>query len=61
MSHQRDHLFFTWTAQRGARPLTITAAEGARFCTAEHGWLWDLESQTYNVTPATAAPRSRSG
>lgn len=49
MSHQRDHLFFTWTAQRGARPLTLTAAEGARFCTAEHGWLWDLESQTYNV------------
>ncbi len=46
---QGDHLYFTWTAQRQAHPLTIDAAEGARFRTRERGWLWDLESQTYNV------------
>lgn len=51
---QGDHLFFTWSAQRHAHPLTITAAEGARFRTAEHGWLWDLESQTYNVNAGHA-------
>lgn len=46
---QGEHLFYTWTAQRQAHPLTIDAAEGARFRTRERGWLWDLESQTYNV------------
>jgi len=44
-----NHIFYTWTAQRHAHPLTVDAAEGARFRTREHGWLWDLESQTYNV------------
>lgn len=44
-----SHIFYTWSAQRRAHPLTIDAAEGARFRTREHGWLWDLESQTYNV------------
>ncbi|HEY8375567.1 MAG TPA: aminotransferase class III-fold pyridoxal phosphate-dependent enzyme [Nannocystis sp.] len=43
-------IFYTWTAQRHAHPLTVDAAEGARFRTVEHGWLWDLESQTYNVS-----------
>lgn len=46
---QGAHLFFTWTAQQDHRPLTIDRAEGARFHTPEHGWLWDLESQVYNV------------
>lgn len=46
---QGDHLYFTWTAQRAAHPLTVDRAEGARFHTRERGWLWDLESQTYNV------------
>lgn len=46
---QGDHLYYTWTAQRQAHPLTIDRAEGARFHTRERGWLWDLESQTYNV------------
>lgn len=44
-----SHIFYTWTAQRSAHPLTVDAAEGARFLTRERGWLWDLESQTYNV------------
>lgn len=48
-SSQPDHLFYTWSTQRHAHPLTIDAAEGARFRTRERGWLWDLESQTYNV------------
>jgi taurine--2-oxoglutarate transaminase len=48
-SSQPDHLFYTWSIQRHAHPLTVDAAEGARFHTRERGWLWDLESQTYNV------------
>ena len=46
---QRAHLFFTWSAQRQARSLEIIAAEGARFEVAGKGWVWDLESQVYNV------------
>ena len=46
---QAAHLFFTWSAQHHAEPLTIDQARGARFHTPEHGWLWDLESQVYNV------------
>ncbi|MBK8266231.1 MAG: aminotransferase class III-fold pyridoxal phosphate-dependent enzyme [Nannocystis sp.] len=48
-SLQREHLFFTWSSQRDVRPLEILDAAGARFCTREYGWLWDLESQVYNV------------
>jgi taurine--2-oxoglutarate transaminase len=46
---QRDGLLFTWTAQRGVRGLEIDDARGARFHVAGKGWVWDLESQTYNV------------
>lgn len=46
---QGAHLFFTWSAQHSVQPLTIDQARGARFHTVEHGWLWDLESQVYNV------------
>ncbi len=46
---QREHLFFTWSAQRDVQPLTIVEAAGPRFRTLEDGWLWDLESQVYNV------------
>ncbi|MCA9718610.1 MAG: aspartate aminotransferase family protein [Myxococcales bacterium] len=46
---QREHLFFTWSAQRDVLPLTIVEAAGPRFRTLEDGWLWDLESQVYNV------------
>ena len=46
---QRQHLFFTWSAQSRARSFEIVAAEGARFEVAGHGWVWDLESKVYNV------------
>jgi taurine--2-oxoglutarate transaminase len=46
---QREHLLFTWSAQRRARTLEIIDAERARFEVAGKGWVWDLESQVYNV------------
>jgi len=46
---QREHLFFTWSAQSRARSFEIVAGEGPRFEVAGHGWVWDLESQVYNV------------
>ena len=48
LARQREHLFFTWTAQRGAKGLAIEDAKGARF-KIEGRWIWDLESQVYNV------------
>ncbi len=53
---QGAHLFFTWSAQRSVAPLTIDQSRGARFRTVEHGWLWDLESQVYNVNVGHAHP-----
>jgi taurine--2-oxoglutarate transaminase len=46
---QRAHLMFTWSAQQRARALEIVDAERARFEVAGKGWVWDLESQVYNV------------
>ena len=50
-AQQRERLFFTWSAQRRdpTRALTIVDAAGARFEVAGKGWVWDLESQVYNV------------
>lgn len=56
---QRARLFFTWSAQRRARSLEITAAEGARFEVAGKGWVWDLESQVYNVNVGHGHPHLR--
>lgn len=56
---QRAHLFFTWSAQRRARSLEITAAERARFEVAGKGWVWDLESQVYNVNVGHGHPHLR--
>lgn len=47
--HQREHVFFTWSAQQRTRGLEIVGAERARFEVAGKGWVWDLESQVYNV------------
>ena len=47
---QRHHLFATWTAQAQARMFEIDDARGARFHVPGHGWMWDLESQVYNVS-----------
>ncbi|PRQ05086.1 aminotransferase class III-fold pyridoxal phosphate-dependent enzyme [Enhygromyxa salina] len=46
---QRAHLFFTWSAQDRARTMEIINADRARFEVAGKGWVWDLESQVYNV------------
>jgi taurine--2-oxoglutarate transaminase len=46
---QREHVFFTWSAQQRTRGLEIVGAERARFEVAGKGWVWDLESQVYNV------------
>lgn len=46
---QRAHVMFTWSAQQRARALEIVDAERARFEVAGKGWVWDLESQVYNV------------
>jgi taurine--2-oxoglutarate transaminase len=42
LDRQREHLLFTWAAQRHARGLEITDARGSRFEVAGRGWLWDL-------------------
>ncbi|MEZ4452791.1 MAG: aminotransferase class III-fold pyridoxal phosphate-dependent enzyme [Nannocystaceae bacterium] len=55
-ARQRAHLFFTWSAQGEVTPLEIVEASGARFRTRAHGWLWDLESQVYNVTAGHRHP-----
>jgi taurine--2-oxoglutarate transaminase len=46
---QRRHLFFTWSAQQRAHGLEVVDAERARFEVGGKGWVWDLESQVYNV------------
>ncbi|NVB37637.1 aminotransferase class III-fold pyridoxal phosphate-dependent enzyme [Pseudenhygromyxa sp. WMMC2535] len=56
LERQRAHLFFTWSAQRGAKGLEITDAAGARFEVAGKGWVWDLESQVYNVNAGHKHP-----
>jgi len=46
---QAAGLFFTWSAQSSTRPLQVAGAEGARFQLDDGRWIWDLESQVYNV------------
>lgn len=48
-TRQREHLFFTWSVQQEVEGFEIIDAEGARFKVADVGWMWDLESQIYNV------------
>jgi taurine--2-oxoglutarate transaminase len=56
-SRQRERLFFTWTAQRGVSGFEIVDAAGARFEVAGRGWMWDFESQVYNVAVGHRHPR----
>lgn len=49
VERQRAHMMFTWSAQHRARTFEIVDAERARFEVADKGWVWDLESQVYNV------------
>lgn len=53
---QRARLFFTWSVQGEVTPFEIIDAVGARFRTRAHGWLWDLESQVYNVSAGHRHP-----
>jgi taurine--2-oxoglutarate transaminase len=41
--------FFTWTAQRGAKPVEITGGQGAWFTTADGARWLDLGSLSYQV------------
>ena len=49
LSSQREHVFYTWTAQNKAAPLEIAGGKGARFQTADGQWWWDLGSTTWNA------------
>lgn len=49
LQRQREHLFFTWSAQQRAKTLEIVDAHRAQFEVAGKGVVWDLESQVYNV------------
>lgn len=46
---QRQHLFFTWSAQGPTQGFEVADADGARFKAGDGRWRWDLESQVYNV------------
>ncbi|HEY6967979.1 MAG TPA: aspartate aminotransferase family protein [Candidatus Angelobacter sp.] len=54
---QRDRIFFTWSAQQNVRGFEIVDAEGPRFKVAGQGWMWDLQSQTYNVCAGHRHPQ----
>src|SRR4051794_19746617 len=48
-SRQKDHVFYTWSAQNSALPLEIVRGRGATFETAD-GKRWiDLGSATWNA------------
>lgn len=49
LTSQREHVFYTWTAQKKAAPLEIIGGQGARFQTADGNWWWDLGSTTWNA------------
>lgn len=50
MAGQGDSLFYTWSKQAGTRGFEIVGGKGARFELRDGRWIWDLESQVYNVT-----------
>lgn len=50
MAGQGDSLFYTWATQAETRGYEIVGGEGARFELRDGRWMWDLESQVYNVT-----------
>jgi taurine--2-oxoglutarate transaminase len=49
MSDERYPYFFTWSAQRGARPVHITGGQGAQFTTADGATWLDLGSLSYQA------------
>jgi taurine--2-oxoglutarate transaminase len=55
-AQQREHLFFTWSVQSSAAGMDIRDASGARFQLADGRWIWDFESQVYNVNAGHKHP-----
>jgi taurine--2-oxoglutarate transaminase len=49
MSPPEHPFFFTWTAQKAARPLELTGGDGAWFTTADGGRWLDLGALSYQV------------
>lgn len=49
--------FFTWTAQRDAKPLELTGGSGAWFTTADGGRWLDLGALSYQVNAGHGHPR----
>ncbi len=48
-ARQREHVLYTWSAQKHARGLEIVGGRGASFQLADGRQVLDFESQTYNV------------
>ncbi len=57
MSDPDYPFFFTWTAQKAARPIEMTGGEGAWFTTADGGRWLDLGSLSYQVNAGHGHPR----
>jgi taurine--2-oxoglutarate transaminase len=56
---QAEHVFYTWTAQRAARPLEIVGGEGAWFDTADGARWLDLGSMIWNANLGHGHPRMK--
>jgi taurine---2-oxoglutarate transaminase len=56
---QAEHVFYTWTAQRAARPLEIVGGEGAWFVTADGARWLDLGSMIWNANLGHGHPRMK--
>ena len=59
-TRQSNTLFFTWAAQAAAEGLQIVDAQGAKFQLSDGRWIWDLESQVYNVNAGHHHPGIKS-
>jgi taurine--2-oxoglutarate transaminase len=58
-ARQRARVFYTWSAQRQARPLEIVAGTGARFVTSDGAHWLDLGSMTWNANLGHGHPRMK--
>jgi taurine--2-oxoglutarate transaminase len=57
LERQKQHIFFSWSAQRHAQGLVIERAEGSRFWTADGREWVDFESQVFNANLGHGHPR----
>jgi taurine--2-oxoglutarate transaminase len=49
-ARQRQHVLYTWTAQRDAAPMEIVSGQGATFVTADGARWLDLGSMVWNAS-----------